>query len=112
MNKYREAKEGNWIYSEAYPNEQYKHGDVIPAEEYRSKFNPSKEAAKQVAKGNQVGGKHYVSHTIQPWDIIDEYKLDYYLGNSIKYILRSKTNQVEDIKKAIHYLEYWVEVNA
>ncbi len=97
MNKYREAKEGNWIYSEAYPNEVY---------------NPSKEAAKQVAKGNQVGGKHYVSHTIQPWDIIDEYKLDYYLGNSIKYILRSKTNQVEDIKKAIHYLEYWVEVNA
>ena len=54
----------------------------------------------------QVGGTHYNSHKIQPWDIIDEYALNYYAGNAIKYILRyPKKNGVEDIDKAIHYLE-------
>ncbi len=53
----------------------------------------------------QVGGTHYNKHTIQPWDIIDEYELGYYTGNIIKYVLRSKGNRLEDLKKAQHYLE-------
>ena len=61
------------------------------------------------ASMKQVGGNHYVSHKIQPLDIIDEYGLDFYLGNSIKYILRDKNNKVEDIDKAIHYLELYKE---
>ncbi len=63
-------------------------------------------------KNYQIGGTHYIEHKIQPWHIVDEYGLDYYLGNSIKYILRkkgeSKENRVEDIKKAIHYLEKYL----
>jgi len=61
------------------------------------------------AAARQVGGSHYKGKKIQVWDIIDEYELDYYLGNSLKYILRQKDNKVEDIQKAIHYLEYWLE---
>lgn len=67
-------------------------------------FDPRELAAKQ------VGGDHYVKHNIQPWDIINEYGLDYYRGNAIKYILRNKMDPYEDIKKAIHYLEYWLEL--
>jgi hypothetical protein len=60
----------------------------------------------------QVGGTHYIHHSIQPWDIVDEYNLGYYLGNAIKYILRIKGigryKRIEDIKKAIHYLEKYL----
>ena len=70
-----------------------------------TRFNPSKEAAKQ------VGGTHYSKHEIQPLHIIDEYGLDYYRGNAIKYILRNKMDPYEDIEKAIHYLELWLDRN-
>ncbi len=59
----------------------------------------------QEIRAKQVGGDHYVKHGIQPWDIIDEYKCNYYIGNALKYILRNKTNKIEDLRKAIHYLE-------
>ena len=70
---------------------------------YDGTGNPSHAAARQ------VGGSHYKGKKFQVWDIINEYKLDYYLGNSLKYILRQKDNKVEDIQKAIHYLEYYLE---
>ena len=53
----------------------------------------------------QVGGNHYTKHSIQPWDIIDEYGLNFYEGNILKYLLRRKTNRTEDLKKLIHYAE-------
>ena len=58
----------------------------------------------------QVGGDHYNKETIQPWHIIDAHKLDFYEGNAIKYILRRKGNRVEDLLKAIHYLERKIEI--
>ena len=59
-------------------------------------------------RGKQIGGDHYVKHKIQPWDIIEEYNLGFWDGNAIKYILRykEKGNPLEDIDKAIHYLEH------
>jgi len=57
----------------------------------------------------QVGGNHYKKHVIQPWHIIDEYELNYYTGNAIKYICRDKADRVEDIEKAIHYLQKELE---
>jgi hypothetical protein len=51
------------------------------------------------------GGDHYAKHTIQPWDIIREYELDYFEGNALKYLLRQKDNRLEDLQKAAHYLE-------
>lgn len=54
----------------------------------------------------QVGGDHYKKHAFTPWEIIDEYKLDFYAGNALKYILRARDkNGLEDLKKARHYLE-------
>jgi len=59
---------------------------------------------------NQVGGNHYKKHNIQPWHIIDEYQLDYYKGNVLKYLLRDKGNEREDLQKAIHYLEKRIDM--
>ena len=58
----------------------------------------------------QVGGNHYSKHNIQPFDIIDEYELNFYAGNVLKYLLRYKDkNKVEDLKKAQHYLSKLIE---
>jgi hypothetical protein len=54
----------------------------------------------------QIGGSHYVTHKIQPWGIIEEYNLDFWEGNVLKYLLRKKGNRKEDLEKAKHYLEY------
>lgn len=57
----------------------------------------------------QVGGNHY-KKAIQPWDIIDEWNLNYWAGNIIKYVLRYPyKNGVEDLEKAKHYLEYLIK---
>lgn len=54
----------------------------------------------------QVGGDHYLK-AIQPWDIIRAWDLNYWEGNIVKYILRHQyKNKLEDIEKAIHYLEF------
>ena len=53
----------------------------------------------------QEGGNHYSSKPIQPWDIILLYELDFWEGNALKYLLRNKTNRLEDLKKARHYLD-------
>ena len=50
-------------------------------------------------------GDHYAKHTIQLWDIIRGYELDYFEGNALKYLLRQKDNRLEDLQKAAHYLE-------
>ena len=59
----------------------------------------------------QVGGDHYLRHAIQPWDIIDCYRLDFYEGNVLKYLLRRKDggNRLEDLQKAQHYLARCIE---
>ena len=56
-------------------------------------------------KRKQIGGDHYAKHTIQPWDIIREYELDYFEGSCLKYLLRRKNNRLEDLQKAAHYIE-------
>ena len=56
------------------------------------------------ALNTQVGGDHYIKHTIRPWDIIDEYDLGYYGGNALKYLLRDKGDRKEDLEKARHYI--------
>lgn len=63
------------------------------------------EAAKPSVTEKQVGGNHYAKHTIQPWDIIDEYGLNFYEGNALKYLLRRKGDRKEDLGKLIHYAE-------
>ena len=49
---------------------------------------------------------YYVGAKIQVSDFIAEFKLDYFSGNVIKYVVRQKfKNGLEDLKKARWYLD-------
>lgn len=64
----------------------------------------------------QIGGDHYLTLGVEPWDVVDTWskqeRIGYYRGNALKYIMRmgKKGDEVEEVKKAIHYLEKLVEV--
>lgn len=68
-----------------------------------------------IADDKQVGGKHYVSKAIQPWDAMQAWMTPeqfsgYLRGNAIKYLARcDDKGGVEDLKKAAHYLEKLIE---
>lgn len=54
---------------------------------------------------------HYNHGNIEVIDVIEDWDLDFHLGNAIKYIARAehKGSYKEDIKKAIWYLERKLE---
>ena len=53
----------------------------------------------------QVGGEHYKEHAIQPIQFINERRLDFAVGNVVKYLVRNKGSRLEDLEKAYHYIE-------
>lgn len=54
---------------------------------------------------------HYNKGKYEVIDVIEDWKLGFHLGNALKYIARAdhKNNQIEDIKKAIWYLDRYLE---
>lgn len=60
-----------------------------------------------MAHSNSTGPSYYKRGNIQVWDFIRDQGLNFHLGNAIKYICRAgyKGSRVEDLKKAIHYLQ-------
>ena len=68
------------------------------------------------ASMKQVGGEHYTSKEIQPWDAMqswmteDQYR-GYLIGNVVKYIARFQDKGgVLDLQKCKHYLDKLIEV--
>lgn len=60
----------------------------------------------------QVGGTHYQKLDPAPWDVVIAWNLGYLEGTALKYIARWKDKGgINDIKKAIHFLEKLVEVH-
>ena len=54
----------------------------------------------------QVGGSHYKSFLIQPYEFISKNDLSFFQGNVIKYVCRYlNKNGIEDLEKIIHYCE-------
>lgn len=49
---------------------------------------------------------HYTAGSIEPIDVIEDWKLGFNLGNCVKYIARSehKGTPLEDLQKAAWYL--------
>jgi hypothetical protein len=65
------------------------------------------------ANNKQVAGTHYANPTggSQHWDMVVEHQLNYFEGQATKYIMRCrKKNGKQDIQKAIHFLEKYLEV--
>ena len=58
----------------------------------------------------QEGGDHYSKHKIQPYTFIQTNGLSFFQGNVINYVVRYKDkNDIEDLKKIIHYCELEIE---
>jgi hypothetical protein len=77
------------------------------ADAYKAYAQGSEDQGDVMSK--QVGGNHY-RKAIQPWDIIEEWQLNFWAGNVLKYLLRYPyKNGVEDLEKAKHYLEYLIK---
>ena len=53
------------------------------------------------------GPTYYQRGSFDVWDFIRDQGLNFHRGNAIKYICRAgyKDSTIEDLKKAIHYLE-------
>lgn len=59
----------------------------------------------------QIGGDHYKSKAIQPWDYIAANGLGYFEGNIVKYTTRWRDKGgVDDLRKARHYLDKLIEL--
>jgi hypothetical protein len=54
----------------------------------------------------QIGGSHYKSFHIQPYEFISKNNLSFFQGNVIKYVCRYlNKNGIEDLEKIKHYCE-------
>ena len=53
---------------------------------------------------------HYTYGSIEVIDIIEALGLPYHLGNVVKYVARAahKGNEVQDLRKAVWYLERYI----
>ena len=71
---------------------------------------------KDTANATQIGGNHYASKAVQPWDAMQAWMsreefAGYLRGNVIKYMARcNDKGGIEDVKKARHYIDKLIEV--
>jgi hypothetical protein len=71
----------------------------------------SEDASPSHANERQVAGDHYAGVPVQHWDIVVMHDLDYFQGQIIKYVMRhKKKNGIQDLEKAAHFLEKYIEV--
>lgn len=65
-----------------------------------------------MTQDNVNSPRHYFGEKYQCIDIIEDFKLDFCLGNAVKYVLRAgrkSESMEEDLKKAIWYLNRKLE---
>lgn len=61
----------------------------------------------------QVGGSHYQQGGIQPIEFIQSQRLGFIEGSVVKYVTRWRNkNGLEDLKKARHYLDILIALEA
>lgn len=62
-------------------------------------------------KEKQIGGHHYKNMVMEPAEYCAINNIPFMEGNVIKYVCRhSEKNGVEDLRKAIHYLEMLIQI--
>ena len=61
-----------------------------------------------------INPSHYNSTKISAFDVIDDWGLDFYVGNVVKYIQRAgkkeNNSELQDLQKAQRYLEKKIEL--
>lgn len=69
-----------------------------------------------MTRATQIGGTHYASKTIQPWDVLESWQspeafIGFLEGNALKYLSRwRQKGGVQDLAKCQHYLAKLIEV--
>lgn len=73
-------------------------------ENNNSYFTYRFELTKYAIENNQ---EHYKQGKIEPIDVIEDWNLNFRLGNALKYIARCehKENKIKDLKKALYYIQ-------
>jgi hypothetical protein len=67
----------------------------------------------QQPSATQVGGSHYASMAIQPFEYIHANGIGFAEGCVIKYVSRWKAKGgIEDLKKAKHFLDLLIEAES
>lgn len=67
------------------------------------------------ANSTQIGGEHYTSKAVQPWEAMEawmtyEQFAGFLRGNAIKYLARcDDKGGVDDLRKARHYIDKLIE---
>lgn len=67
------------------------------------------------ANKRQVGGSHYKKGkgAVEHWDIVVQHDLDYFQAQILRYTMRWKDKGgVEDLEKARHFLDKYIELNS
>lgn len=69
------------------------------------------ERSRLSANDRQVGGDHYHA-PMQHWDFAWANDMDYFQGQITRYVTRwKKKGGVEDLEKARHFLDKYIELN-
>ncbi len=80
---------------------------------YRTVLGTGLKLAAQTRGANevQVGGEHYKQYgDIQPWDVFMRWNLNPYCAYMLPYLVRYREKGgIEDLKKARHTLDKWIE---
>lgn len=64
----------------------------------------------------QVGGEHYITKDVQPWEAMEAWMSEeafkgYIWGNAIKYLARwEDKGGLQDLEKCKHYLDKLIEI--
>ena len=72
-------------------------------------MNNNPERAIEAPAKTQVGGDHYLKMKIQPLEFCMANELDACQTKIIKYICRDKSSKLEDLEKARHVLDYYID---
>ena len=65
-------------------------------------------------KNDPINPNYYNDSKITPFDVIDDWKLDFYLGSAMKYIKRAGkkdgNSRMQDLLKIKRYIEKEIEL--
>lgn len=87
------------------------HTDTYIWEDVSNLYNPLKFGSIPFSISERPKVKHYQSGGIEPIDYINSHNFNFNIGNCIKYCSRAglKGDAIEDLQKAIHYLQFEIE---
>jgi hypothetical protein len=85
------------------------HGPVMPKVRLRLEM-PAPEPESPTEGDRVYRPNHYARHKVEPVFFIGENRLDFLVGNVVKYVLRfDAKNGIEDLEKAKRYLEMLIK---